>query len=678
MKKHITNKKQPQKVSKTELAANEYKAKQITVLGGLEPVRRRPAMYIGSTGSAGLHHLIWEVVDNSIDEAVGGYCNEIVIDFLPDNMVRVADNGRGIPVDIHKQTGKSALEVVMTTLHAGAKFDRGVYKVSGGLHGVGLSVVNALSSYLKAEVKRDGKLWMLENKYGKPLKKVKAVGKAEGTGTIITFKPDIEIFPKIEFDWNTILTHLRNQAYLTRGVKIKVCDHRSEEKEKSYTFYFEGGISSFIRYLNRTNKVRHPNIFYVGKEADDIFVETSLQYTEDYKETVLGFANNIHTSDGGMHVVGFRSALTRVLNNFAREKGYLKEKDENLTGDDTREGLTVIVSVRLREPQFEGQTKARLGNVEARAAVDTVFSPAFKDFLEEHPKDAETIIGKCVLTAKARLAARSARETVLRKGVLESLALPGKLTDCTSRDPEKGELFIVEGDSAGGSCKMGRDRMYQAVLPLRGKILNVERTRLDKVLSNPELKSLVIALGTNVGEQFDINELRYHKIIITNDADVDGSHIRVLLLTFFYRYLPELIKQGHIYVAQPPLYRIQIGKNIKYVYTEQEKEKMLKGEGAVAEKEVTKGFKVKKIGAEAPKETKHAEINIQRYKGLGEMSPEELFATTMDPAKRILKRVRVEDAAQTDELFEILMGKDVEPRKRFIQTHAQAVHNLDI
>ncbi len=676
-----------------------YDAKQITVLEGLSPVRKRPAMYIGSTGSRGLHHTIWECVDNGIDEAIGGYASEIEVELLPKNQVRVSDNGRGIPVDIHKPTGKSALEVVMTKLHAGAKFERGVYRVSGGLHGVGISAVNALSSYLRAEVKREGKLWVQEYKRGVPLKKVRAVGPAKGTGTTVVFEPDPEIFDKIEFDWKTIISHLRQQAYLTQGLTIKVFDSRESHSRKSYTFYFEGGISSFIRYLNRTNESRQNNIFYFKRDINDVSVEVALQYVDDYKETVLGFANNIHTSEGGTHIVGFRTALTRCLNNYARDKQYLKEKDNNLGGDDVREGLTAIVSVRLINPQFEGQTKSRLGNNEARSAVESVFNASFKEFLEENPKDAEAIVEKCLLAARARQAAKTARETILRKGVLDSLALPGKLADCSSKEPEKSELYIVEGDSAGGSCKMGRDRNFQAILPLKGKVLNVERARLDKILANQELKFLVIALGTNIGEQFNINKLRYHKIIIMSDADSDGMHIRTLLLTFFYRYFPELIKRGYIYIARPPLYRLKTGKMIQYVYSDEEKEQFIaKFSGKKPQmqtKKQVKGFKIKEIGKEEEKEEKEEElsfaeatedgkeekiagISIQRYKGLGEMNPEELFNTTMDPENRILKKVEIQDIAKTDEIFEILMGKEVEARKRFIQTHAKGVENLDV
>lgn len=676
----------PKLVDQSKIEAiSEYRAKQITVLDGLEPVRRRPAMYIGSVGLEGLHHLIWEIVDNSIDEATAGYCNEIIVELLPENKIRVSDNGRGIPVDIHRPTGKSALEVVMTKLHAGAKFDKTTYKVAGGLHGIGVSAVNALSIWLKAEVKRENKLWVQEYRRGTPIGKVKAIGKAKDTGTIVTFEPDPKIFPKIEFNWQTILNHLRQQAYLTKGVRIKVLDLRKSELINEYQFYFEGGITSYIRYLNRTNEPRHQNIFYVSKESQEVIVEIAVQYTNDYKETLFSFANNICTVEGGTHLLGFRTALTRTLNNYARTHNLLKEKDDNLTGEDVREGLTAVISVKVKEPQFEGQTKAKLGNTEVKSAVETVFSEAFNNFLEEHPRDAEMIIEKCVLSARARQAAKSAREAVLRKGVLEGLTLPGKLADCSSREPEKCELFIVEGDSAGGSCKMGRERQFQAVLPLRGKVLNVERARLDKILTNQELKSLVIALGTNIGEQFDITKLKYHKVIIMSDADVDGMHIRTLLLTFFYRYLPKIIEQNYLYIAQPPLYRINIGRETKYAYSEEEKEAIIRNikKKEVPIKKIAKGFMVKKIGEEEEslesiEKAAAPAINIQRYKGLGEMNPSELFITTMDPKNRILKKITIENAAQVDEIFEILMGKEVEPRKRFLQTHAKTVHNLDI
>ncbi|HLC99897.1 MAG TPA: DNA gyrase subunit B, partial [Patescibacteria group bacterium] len=564
-----------------------YGAEQITVLEGLDPVRKRPGMYIGTTGPEGLHHLIWEVVDNSIDEAMAGHCKNIVVRMLPANRVEVEDDGRGIPVDIHKQTKKSALETVLTVLHAGGKFGGGGYKVSGGLHGVGVSVVNALSVYVRAQVKREGKLWMQEYKRGKPLAKVKPVGKASGTGTTILFEPDPEIFPKIEFNLEQILNHIRQQAYLTKGIKITIVDARKlaspagrDDKhisdQQHHSFYFEGGIASYVKYLNRTKDPKHENIFYVEKEADGIEVETAMQYTDDFKEAAFSFANNIHTTEGGTHLFGFRTALTRTLNNYARKQGYLKEKDENLSGDDVREGLTCVVSIKIREPQFEGQTKSKLGNTEARGAVEAVVGEHLTHFLEEHPRDAEAMLGKCLLAARARMAARAARDTVLRKGVLEGLTLPGKLADCSSKDASQSELFIVEGDSAGGSAKQGRNREFQAILPLKGKILNVERARLDKMFANNEVKSLIIALGTNIGEQFDIKGLRYGRIVIMTDADVDGAHIRTLLLTLFYRYFQELIAGGHLYIAQPPLYRIQKGKQFHYVFSDNEKEKTVK------------------------------------------------------------------------------------------------------
>ncbi|MBU0531405.1 DNA topoisomerase (ATP-hydrolyzing) subunit B [Patescibacteria group bacterium] len=666
---------------------SDYGAKQIQVLEGLEPVRKRPGMYIGSTGPTGLHHLIWEVMDNAIDEAMAGQGNEITITLLPGNKVAVTDHGRGIPVDMHPQFKKSALELVLTKLHAGGKFGGGGYKVSGGLHGVGVSVVNALSTYLQAEVKRDGKLWVQEYSLGKPKAKVKAVGKAKGTGTTITFSPDPSIFETIEFDLKTIVDHLRQQAYLTKGVKFVIQDQRTREKI-SYSFYFEGGVASFVKHINHGKNPKHANVFYVNKlDADtDVEVEVSLQYTEEYHESIFCFANNIPNPEGGMHLSGFRTALTRELNNYARSKNLLKEKDANLTGDDVREGLTSVISVKIKEPQFEGQTKAKLGNPEARTAVETVFADAFKIYLEEHPRDAEAIIGKCVLAAHARAAARAARDTVLRKGVLEGLTLPGKLADCSSRDASKSEIYIVEGDSAGGSAKQGRDRKFQAILPLRGKILNVERARLDKMLANTELKALIIALGTNIGEMFNIESLRYHRIVIMTDADVDGAHIRTLLLTLFYRYFPDLITGGHILIAQPPLFRLQLGKDIRWVYTEEEKEtalaEMTKGKkGASAEiieSEVAEEGEAGEEEEAASAETKGPRISIQRYKGLGEMNPEQLWNTTMNPATRVMKRVTVEDAQKADQIFDILMGADVAPRKKFIQTHAKSVQNLDI
>jgi len=647
---------QPDKLKLKKKTTEKYGADQIILLEGLAPVRKRPAMYIGSTGPEGLHHLLKESCDNVIDEGMAGYATELLVELLPQDRVLVRDNGRGIPVDIHKPTGLSALEVVMTKLHAGGKFSNSVYKVSGGLHGVGISVVNALSSYLRAEVERDGKIWVQEYERGKPKSKVKLIGKSEKTGTTIIFEPDKEIFPRTEFNFETVISFLREQAYLTKGFKIKVVDKRGKEF-KSHSFYFDGGIISYVRYLNRTNEPLSKDIFYVFKEANGVLVEIALQYTKDYKEIVFGFANNVHNSEGGTHLVGFRTALTRVINSYARANGFLKENEENLNNQDIREGLTALVSVKLKEPQFEGQTKNRLGNQEARTAVEGVFNEAFKTFLEEQPKNAEAIISKCLLSAKARLAAREARAAVLRKGVLESLSLPGKLADCTSRDPKESELFIVEGDSAAGSSKQGRDRFTQAILPLRGKILNVEKTGFNKILANEELRSLITALGTGIGEQFDLSKLRYHKIIIMSDADTDGSHIRTLLLTFFYRYFPEIIKGGYLYIATPPLYKIEIGKKTKYVYREEEKEGLIRA---------------------LDKDKNKEKINIQRYKGLGEMNPEELFKTTMDKEGRVLKRVTIEEAEETDEIFEILMGKEVEPRKKFIQTHAKAVKNLDV
>jgi len=644
-------------MSKKEQKKSSYEAKDIYVLEGLEPVRKRPGMYIGSTGPDGLHHLIWEVIDNSIDEAMAGYAKNIAVEILDGNRVSVSDDGRGIPVDIHKQTKKSALETVMTTLHAGGKFGGESYKVAGGLHGVGVSVVNALSKWLKAEVCRDGNLYVQEYERGEPKYKVKKTGKCKHTGTKVIFDPDPEIFQKIEFDLRRVLAHLRQQAYLTRGIKINVADKRGKPPSY-YSFCFEGGLLSFLKYLSplkKENSAAQTQPFYVEKTSDNIGVETAFIYGDDIETQELSFANNIYTPEGGMHLTGFRAALTRTLNDYARSNEYIKAAEDNLTGDDVREGLTAIVSIKLREPQFEGQTKAKLGNPEARSAVEAVINESLKEFLEKNGSEARKIIEKCLLAAKARKAARAAKETVLRKGALEGLALPGKLADCSSRHPEESELFIVEGDSAGGSSKQGRDRRTQAILPLKGKILNVEKARVDKMLANKEIRSLVIALGTAIGAEFDISKLRYHKVIIMTDADVDGAHIRTLLLTLFYRYFPQMIENGHLYVAQPPLYRVQKGKEMRYAYSDNDKDKILK------------------ILSEDGKN-----INIQRYKGLGEMNPEQLWETTMDPEKRTLKKVAVEDAKEADRLFDILMGSEVEPRKHFIQAHATAVKNLDI
>ena len=651
-----------------------YTAEHITVLEGLAPVRKRPGMYIGNTAATGLHHLIWEAVDNGIDEAMAGFADTIEVFLLPEGKVSVTDNGRGIPVERHKVSKKSALETVMTTLHAGGKFGEGGYTVYGELHGVGVSVVNALSLWRRTEVKRDGKLYAQEYKRGKPTSKVKPVGPAKDTGTTQIFLPDPEIFTVTEFDWQTVVEHLRQQAYLTKGVKINIYDKRDVNKVKTYKYYFEGGIASYVRHLNYNNEAKQHNIFYVHKEKDEIDVEIAFQYTVDFRENIYAFANNIHNPEGGMHLVGFKAALTRVLNKYARKNGFLKEKDTNLTSDDVREGLTAIVSVKLKEPQFEGQTKAKLGNVEVRPAVESVFSEHLESFLEENPRDAKEMLGKCLLAAQARLAARSARETVLRKGVLEGLTLPGKLADCSSRDPKECELYIVEGDSAGGSAKQGRDRRFQAILPLRGKILNVERARLDKMLANNEVKSLIIALGTNIGEQFKIDDLRYDRVVIMTDADVDGAHIRTLLLTLFYRHFPELVRKGHIYIAQPPLYRVQKGKEATYVYNEDQLEKLKKKLG-ISEVDM---LVLEEDEEEEETKKKTGRVNIQRYKGLGEMNPGQLWETTMDPAHRIMKQITVEEAAKADETFEILMGAEVAPRKKFIQTYAKTVKNLDI
>ncbi|MBU0661207.1 DNA topoisomerase (ATP-hydrolyzing) subunit B [Patescibacteria group bacterium] len=663
----------------------DYSAKNISVLEGLEAVRKRPGMYIGSTGVQGLHHMIWEVVDNSFDEAMAGHCDAITIRLLPDHWISVTDNGRGIPVDIHPKKNISALELVMTTLHAGGKFGDGGYKVSGGLHGVGVSVVNALSTDVKAEIHLDGKIWTQEYTVGKPKASVKAVGKTKLRGTTISFRPDASIFDTLNFSWKTIIEHLRQQAYLNKGVKITIIDERSaEEKEvdtssvpfdkHSYQFYFEGGIASYVRHINSNREPKHDNIFYVEKQVEEVSVEIALQYTEDFSESLHPFANNITNPDGGMHVSGFRSALTRTINTYAKNKKILKEKDSKLSGEDVREGLTAVISVKIPDPQFEGQTKGKLGNPEVRPAVENTFAEAFAIFLEENPKDAEGIISKCVLAAKARNAARSARDAVLRKGALEGFTLPGKLADCSSRKAENSELFIVEGDSAGGSAKQGRDRNIQAILPLRGKVLNVERARLDRILTNNELKSLIIALGTNIGEMFDIEKLRYRKIVIMTDADVDGSHIRTLLLTLFFRYFPSLINNGNIYIAQPPLYSIKKGKEMIWLYTEADLEDYKKKHNITdGEIEMTDEPPEGTVQSGDPKK-----LNLQRYKGLGEMNPEQLWNTTMNPETRRMKQVAIEDAEKASEIFDILMGAEVAPRKKFIQTHAKNVKNLDV
>jgi len=629
-----------------------YQAKDIQVLEGLEAVRRRPGMYVGGTDIKAMHHLVYEVVDNSIDEALAGICTRIDIVIHADSSVTVQDDGRGIPVDIHPQMKKSALEVVMTTLHAGGKFGGGGYKVSGGLHGVGVSAVNALSEWCEVEVKRDGQIHRQRYERGYPRGPVKASGKVkeEESGTKTTFKFDPEIFKDdIDYRFDTLAQRFREMAFVTRGTTIHFRDERSD---RELTFYFEGGISSFVRYLNRNRDSLH-SVVFVEKDIDGVGVEAAIQYTDSYTESVYSFANTINTVDGGTHLTGLRSALTRVVNDFARKNNLLKDSDSNFSGDDTREGLTAIVSIKHPDPQFESQTKVKLMNAEVQTYVQQVVVERFTTFLEETPQAARAIIAKCLTSARARDAARKARDLVIRKSALESLTLPGKLADCSERDSSKTELYIVEGDSAGGSAKQGRDRHFQAILPLRGKILNTERARLDKILGNNEVKSLISALGTGIGEGFNLEGLRYGRVIIMTDADVDGSHIRTLLLTFFFRYLPQLIDEGHLFIAQPPLYRIGHKNKFQYVYTENEKEVLLKSFGG-------------------------DKANLQRYKGLGEMNPDQLWETTMNPENRTLLMVAVEDAAEADRTFDMLMGNAVDPRKRFIQTHARSVRNLDI
>jgi DNA gyrase subunit B len=675
---------------------NSYSAKSIQVLEGLDPVRKRPGMYIGGTSLEGLHHLIWEVVNNSIDESMAGHCNEIIIRMLPENWIEVVDNGRGIPVEIHPQTKKSTLETVLTILHAGGKFGGDGYKISGGLHGVGVSVVNALSAHTIATVERDGKIWRQEFKQGKSQGNIKAIGKSEKTGTTIAFQADPEIFPEINYSWSKILEYVRYQAFLTKGVRIIVEDSReaidkaSEHKVRRHGFYFDSGIISFVKHLNRKKEVKNQTPVYIEKTIDDIYVEVSFQFTDGFKEHLFAFANNILNPGGGTHVTGFKMALTRVLNDYAKKNNLIKEKEGSFTSDDLQEGLTAVVSVKLANPQFEGQTKDKLNNVEARSAVSSATTAGLNEYLETHPADARAMIDKCLLTVRARIAARAAKDAVLRKGALEGMTLPGKLADCTTRDVERSEVYIVEGDSAGGSAKQGRNREFQAILPLRGKLVNVEKTSLDKVVKSDTLKPIIIALGVGIGETFDIAKLRYGKVIIMADADVDGSHIRTLLLTFFYRYYEELVRGGHIYIAQPPLYRLQKGKDIRYAYTDEEKARILEEmKQLAADKAVAKkAKKAKEEPAEEPVAEVSAEgndgsetvagVSIQRYKGLGEMNPEQLWETTMNPDNRVMLKVNIEDAEAADELFDILMGNEVEPRRRFIQTHAKTVKNLDV
>ncbi|HVU80174.1 MAG TPA: DNA topoisomerase subunit B [Candidatus Paceibacterota bacterium] len=690
--------------SKAKKAAPEgknkssYGADAITVLEGLEAVRRRPGMYIGTTGPEGLHHLIWEVFDNSRDEAMGGFANDIEVALLPgpdgSTIIRVADNGRGIPVDIHKQTKVSALETVMTVLHAGGKFGGEGYKVSGGLHGVGISVVNALSTWMRTEVHRDGGSYVQEYAKGKKKAAVRKVGSSKLHGTVQTYIADPEIFEKTDYDFDKVVGHLREQAYLVKGMRITIIDARESGlkftdvgKElylRSYltqcpsqTFYFEGGLRSLISFYNRYQKPVHKSIFYIEKEVDGVAVEVALQYVDDLSSRIFAFANNIYNNEGGTHVTGFRTALTRTLNSYARKGGSSKE-EENFTGDDVLEGLTAVVSIKMPEIQFEGQTKGKLGSVEARGAVETAFGEAFSLFLEENPDDAKAIISKSVLAMKARKAAKAAKDSVMRKGALEGMSLPGKLADCQTKDASESELFVVEGDSAGGSAKMGRDRRTQAILPLRGKILNVERARLDKMIASEQIRNLVVALGTAIGDVFDISKLRYHKIIIATDADVDGAHLRTLLLTLMYRHFRSIVDGGYVYIAQPPLYKIKRGKETLYAYSDEEKMKVLGKDAANVQEEGEGGEEGDEAAAEEAEETKKSrKIRIQRYKGLGEMNPEELWETTMNPANRVLKQVTVEDAQDADQIFDILMGEDVSSRKSFIQSNAKLA-NLDI
>ncbi|CDZ23157.1 DNA gyrase subunit B [[Clostridium] cellulosi] len=631
----------------------DYNASQIQVLEGLEAVRKRPGMYIGSTSSHGLHHLVYEIVDNSIDEALAGYCKHILVEILPDNIIRVTDDGRGIPVDIHPKMGIPAVTVVFTILHAGGKFGGGGYKVSGGLHGVGASVVNALSEWLEVEVLSDGKIYTQRYERGKAVTDLTIKGETDKTGTRVTFKPDAEIFEDTVFDYDILLSRLREQAFLNAGLHITLEDHREENVRREVMVY-EGGIRHFVEYIHkrRALEVIHPEVIYFSGSDGDTFAEVAMQYNDSYNESIYSFANNIHTNDGGTHETGFKTALTRVFNDYGKKAGLIKDDDKKLTGDDVREGLTAIISVKLREAQFEGQTKAKLGNSEVRSLMDSMVYDKLMTFFEENPSVARAIFDKAMTAARAREAARRARDLTRRKSALESASLPGKLADCTDRDPANTEIYIVEGDSAGGSAKGGRDRRFQAILPLWGKMLNVEKARLDKVYTNEKLMPVVTALGTGLGEDFDITKLRYGKVIIMADADVDGSHIRTLMLTFFFRFMRPLIENGHIYIAQPPLYKLTKGKEVRYAFSDAERDKYIAELGGNAE--------------------------IQRYKGLGEMDPEQLWETTMNPKNRTILRVEMEDAAAADEIFTILMGDKVEPRREFIEKNAKYVQNLDI
>ncbi len=687
-------------MAKSEKKENDYGAEQISVLEGLEPVRRRPGMYIGSTGVDGLHHLVWEIFDNSRDEAMAGHADHIEVVLFPDGIVRVADNGRGIPVDIHPKTKVSALETVMTTLHAGGKFggDASGYKVSGGLHGVGASVVNALSDFTRAEVHKNGDMYVQEYARGEKKGPVKKVAKTKYSGTIISFKPDATIFKDTtEFDWKTVVDRLRQQAYLVKKLRVNIIDARKVEEKidmnetfwfkdqgfevPSTTFYFEGGLRSLVKHYNMHQKPIHNSIFYFEKDQDGVGIEVALQYVDDISARIVPFANNIYNSEGGTHITGFKMALTRLLNAYAKKNNIAKEADGAFSGDDVLEGLTAVVSVKLAEIQFEGQTKSKLGSTEAQGATATAFGEAFSTFLEEHPDEAKTIITKVLLALRARKAAKAAKDSILRKGALEGMTLPGKLADCQSKDASESELFIVEGDSAGGTAKMGRDRRIQAILPLRGKILNVERARLDRMLASQEIKNLVIAMGTSIGDTFDISRIRYHKLVLATDADTDGGHIRTLILTLFYRYFREVIEAGYVYIAQPPLYKIKKGKEIFYAYNDTEKEKILKDIGAseVSEINSDEGAQEDVEEEDEKKDVKKrtSKVMVQRYKGLGEMNSEELWETTMDPERRVMKQVTIEDLEATNSIFDILMGSEVAPRKSFIQTNAKLA-NLDI
>ncbi|WP_404333299.1 DNA topoisomerase (ATP-hydrolyzing) subunit B [Mesobacillus maritimus] len=640
-------------MEKEAMQGQSYEADQIQVLEGLEAVRKRPGMYIGSTSGRGLHHLVWEIVDNSIDEALAGYCDEIKVFIEKDNSITVEDNGRGIPVGMHEKMGRPAVEVIMTVLHAGGKFGGGGYKVSGGLHGVGASVVNALSTLLEVYVHRDGKVHHISFERGKIKSDLKVIGDTDRTGTTVHFIPDGEIFTEtLEYEYEILATRLRELAFLNRGLKISIEDKRPDGKKNEY--YYEGGIKSYVEHLNRTKDVLHEEPIYIEGEKDGISVEVAIQYNDGFTTNIYSFANNIHTYEGGTHESGFKTALTRVINDYARKHGIFKENDANLSGEDVREGITAIISVKHPDPQFEGQTKTKLGNSEVRNVTDTTFSERFESFMLENPSVARKVVEKGLMAARARLAAKKARELTRRKSALEVSSLPGKLADCSSKDPSISEIYIVEGDSAGGSAKQGRDRHFQAILPLRGKILNVEKARLDRILSNNEVRALITGIGTGIGEDFDIAKARYHKVVIMTDADVDGAHIRTLLLTFFYRYMRQIIEAGYIYIAQPPLYKIQQGKRIEYAYNEKQLEEAL---------------------AALPAQPKPG---IQRYKGLGEMNPAQLWETTMSPDNRLLLQVSLEDAIEADETFEMLMGDKVEPRRQFIEENAVYVKNLDI